>query len=98
MRRWKGTCLSGKSRKRQPVWTRHWRRLGDMRRLIVGVVTGAALSALLTIQLLPDKVSLRVEQTAPEDVIAYRYVRYPDERAPQELRAQAEASVPKQSA
>jgi membrane-associated HD superfamily phosphohydrolase len=62
------------------------------------VVTGAALSALLTIQLLPDKVSLRVQQTAPEDVIAYRYVRYLDERATQELRAEAEASVPKQYA
>jgi putative nucleotidyltransferase with HDIG domain len=60
------------------------------------VGTGAVLSALLTIQLLPDRVSLRVNQIAPEDVIAPRYLQYLDERATERLRAQAQAQVPRQ--
>ena len=80
------------------MWTRQWRRLGDTRKLVIGALTGAALAALLTIQLMPDKVSLRVNQIAPEDVIAHRYVQYLDEAATQRLRAQAQANVPKQYA
>src|SRR5947199_7447494 len=77
---------------------RQWRRLGSSRKLVIGILTGAALSALLTVQLLPDKVSLRVNQIAPEDVVAHRYVQYMDARATQQLRAEAEANVPKQYA
>jgi cyclic-di-AMP phosphodiesterase PgpH len=53
---------------------------------------------LLTIQLLPDRVALRVNQIAPSDVIAPRYVQYLDEPATARLRAQAEARIPKQYA
>ena len=90
--------MSGKSRKRQPVWPWPRRRLGDPRRSLIGLSAGAALSVLLTIQLLPDRVSLRVNQIAPADVLAPRYVQYLDEPATARLRAQAEARIPKQYA
>lgn len=80
------------------MWTWTRRRLGDARRLWIGVGTGAVLSALLTVQLMPDRVSLRIDQIATADVIAPRYVQYLDEPATERLRAQAAATVPKQYA
>ena len=46
------------------------------RRFLVALAAGTILSTLLTIQLLPDKVSLRVGQTAPEDIVAHKYAQY----------------------
>jgi membrane-associated HD superfamily phosphohydrolase len=76
------------------LWPR--RRWGDPRKLLVGLGTGAVLSTLVTIQLMPDPVSLRVNEIAQEDVMSPRYVRYLDEEATEELRARARARVPKQ--
>lgn len=60
--------------------------------------TGTALSVLLTIQFVPDRVPLRLNQIAPTDVISPRYVQYLDESATEQLRAQAAARIPKQYA
>lgn len=51
------------------------------------------MAILFTIQLLPDKVSLRIGQIAPREVVAHRFVRYPDEAETDRLRALAERSV-----
>ena len=48
---------------------------------------GTILSTLLTIQLLPDKVSLRVGQIAPEDIVAHKYAQYEDTAETRRLRA-----------
>jgi hypothetical protein len=73
--------LSGKAKKAQVASApRAWRpglpRPLERRRLLVGLATGVVLSTLLTIQLLPDKVSLHIGQTAPEDIVAHKYAQY----------------------
>lgn len=94
--------MSGKAKKAQVASASRagWRgwRPPAWRRLLVGLATGVILSTLLTIQLLPDKVSLRIGQTAPEDIVAYKYAQYEDVAATRRLRAAAEQSVPKQYA
>jgi hypothetical protein len=66
--------------------------------LWLALATGGVLAALLTVQLLPDRVSLRPGQVAPEDIIAHRTVVYLDERETQRLREEAAADVPKKYA
>jgi hypothetical protein len=57
------------------------------------MVTGAVLSTLLTIQLLPDKVSLRIGQIAAEDIVAHKYAQYEDAAETRRIQALAEQSV-----
>lgn len=64
----------------------------------MAAVTGTLLAILLTIPLVPDRVSLRLGQVAPDDIIAHRTVRYLDERETERLRAEAAAAVPKRYA
>jgi putative nucleotidyltransferase with HDIG domain len=64
----------------------------------VALSTGTVLAILLTIQLLPDRVSLKLGQAAPEDIIAHRTVRFLDEHETERLRAEAAAAVPKRYA
>jgi putative nucleotidyltransferase with HDIG domain len=97
--------LSGKPKKAQapaaptlPGGRRGWPRPPEPRRLLVAVVTGAVLSTLLTIQLLPDRVSLRIGQTAPEDIVAHKYAQYEDAAETRRIQALAEQSVPNQYA
>ena len=66
---------------------RDWSRVG----LLVGTIL--ILSALLSLHLLPDKVSLRVGDTAAQDVHALRSVRYLDEDATAAFRTAAAARV-----
>ncbi len=66
---------------------REWSRVG----LLVGTIL--ALSALLSLHLLPDKVSLRPGDISGQDIRALRTVRYLDEDATQMLRAAAAARV-----
>jgi putative nucleotidyltransferase with HDIG domain len=66
--------------------------------LWLAFATGGAVAALLTVQLLPDRVSLRPGQVAPEDIIAHRTVVYLDERETKRLREEAAAEVPKKYA
>jgi cyclic-di-AMP phosphodiesterase PgpH len=72
-----------------------WKRWGDWRKIAIALVTGLFISALLTIQLLPDKVSLRVNDVAVEDVIAPRYVRYEDQNKTAFMRKLAASQVPR---
>ena len=37
------------------------------------------MAVLFTIQLLPDRVALQVGQVAPREIVAHRYVRYPND-------------------
>ena len=67
--------------------TRDWSRVG----LLVGTIL--ILSALLSLHLLPDKVSLRVGDTATQDVHALRSVRYVDEDATNAFRSAAAARI-----
>jgi cyclic-di-AMP phosphodiesterase PgpH len=90
--------LSVKPKKAQRPPVRWLPRLLHSRRLLVGLVTGAALSTLLTIQLLPDKVSLRIGQIAPEDIVAHKYAQYEDTAATSRMQRVAEQSVPNQYA
>lgn len=62
---------------------RDWGRIG----LLVGTVL--ILSALLSLHLLPDKVSLHVGDLSTQDIRAMRTVRYEDEDATNRLKAEA---------
>src|SRR5206468_1372116 len=62
------------------------------------LVTGVVLSTLLTIQVLPDRVSLRIGQTAPEDIVAHKYAQYEDVAVTRRIQTAAEQTVPKQYA
>jgi hypothetical protein len=71
-----------------------WKRWGDWRKLAIATVTGIFISIILTVQLLPDKVSVHVGDTAPADVIAPRYVQFPDFDKTRDLRQRIAAQVP----
>jgi putative nucleotidyltransferase with HDIG domain len=99
--------LSGKAKKAQVAsaprsWFPRWPQPANAprawRRLLVALGAGAVLSTLLTIQLLPDKVSLRIGQTAPEDIVAHKYAQYEDTAETRRIRAAAAQNVPKQYA
>jgi putative nucleotidyltransferase with HDIG domain len=59
----------------------------------IGILTAGVIAVLFNIQLLPDRVSLRIGQIAPREVVAHRYVRYPDEVETARLRDLAARSV-----
>ena len=65
----------------------NWPRLALMSATIL------ILSALLSLHLLPDKVSLRAGDISGQDIRALRTVRYPDEEATSALRTAAAARV-----
>jgi membrane-associated HD superfamily phosphohydrolase len=90
--------LSVKPKKAQGSRARWWPRPFNPRRLLIGLVTGAALSTLLTIQLLPDRVSLRIGQIAPEDIVAHKYAQYEDTAETTRMQRVAEQSVSSQYA
>ncbi len=93
-----GYCLSPKSKTAPANRSPWWPRPRELRRLLVGLATGAVLSTLLTIQLLPDRVSLRAGQTAPEDIVAHKYAQYEDSAETRRLRTLADHSVANQYA
>jgi putative nucleotidyltransferase with HDIG domain len=90
--------LSGKPKKARSQGASWWPRPPELRRLLIGLATGSVLSTLLTIQLLPDRVSLRIGQIAPEDIVAHKYAQYEDTTETRRLRTLAEQSVPNQYA
>jgi membrane-associated HD superfamily phosphohydrolase len=65
----------------------------DPRRAALAVMTVAALSALLSLHLLPGKVNLKVGDVSPETILAHRTVRYRDTIQTELRRAQAAASA-----
>ena len=65
----------------------------DWSRVALLLGTIAVLSALLSLHLLPDKVSLRAGDISTQDVRALRTVRYEDDSATSSLRAAAAAQV-----
>ena len=71
-----------------------WKRWGDWRKLSIAAFTGLFIAVLLTVQLLPDKVSVMVGDIAPADVIAPRYVQYRDEEKTRLLRQRIASQVP----
>lgn len=90
--------MPGHPRNRQSLRIPFRRRLANPTGLWVALGTGGILATLLTIQLLPDRVSLQLGQIATEDIIAHRTVRYLDERETERLRNEEAASVPKKYA
>lgn len=72
-----------------------WKRWGDWRKLVIALVTGVFLAVLLTIQLLPDKVAVRLNEVSREDVYAPRFVRYYDPVKTELLRKLTASEVPK---
>lgn len=64
-------------------------------RIILGAGTVLALSFLLSMHLLPDKVSLQVGDIAPEDIRAHRTIQYLDTAATEKLRQEAASHADK---
>jgi putative nucleotidyltransferase with HDIG domain len=86
--------LSGKPRRKRsrvtPAWlfrSLNWRGIG------VAITTAVVMASLFTFQLLPDRVTLKVGQIATREVVAHRYIRYPDEAETARLRTLAAGSV-----
>ncbi len=77
----------------QPTRLRAWLGARDWSRVSLLVATILLLSALLSLHLLPDKVSLRPGDISGQDIRALRTVRYLDEDATEMLRAAAAARV-----
>ncbi len=69
------------------LFSRHWGRVA----LLLGTVL--SLSALLSLHLLPDKVSVRVGEPSAQEIRAQRTVQYPDQSATRALRSAAAARV-----
>jgi cyclic-di-AMP phosphodiesterase PgpH len=65
----------------------------DLQRIALGVGTAVILSILLCLHLLPDKISLKIGDTAPEDVRAHRTVTYKDSAETERLREEATAKI-----
>ena len=65
----------------------------DGRRAALALLTILALSALLSLHFLPDRVSLRPGQTGDQDIRATRTVQYVDQEATDALRQEAAAQV-----
>lgn len=70
---------------------RAWLAGLDWTRIVLLAGTVLVLSALLSLHLLPDKVSLRVGDLSTQDIRAIRTVRYLDEDATNRLKAEAAA-------
>ena len=84
-------------RRPAPFWrllpARAWLAGCDWSRVALLVGTILALSALLSLHLLPDKVSLQAGEISTQDIRALRTVRYLDDSATDTLRAAAAARV-----
>ncbi len=65
----------------------HWNKVA------VGVITALVMAVLFTRPLLPDRVSLRMGDVAPRDIVAHRYVQYPDDQETTRLRGLASRGV-----
>lgn len=65
----------------------------NLPRVTIAVTTVVFLSFVLSIHMLPNKVTLKVGDIAPEDIIAQRTVRYVDTTQTELRRAQAAASA-----
>lgn len=65
----------------------------NIARLTLGIATVLILSALLSLHLIPDKVSLQSGQPGKQEIRASRTVRFVDEQATDEMREQAAARV-----
>jgi putative nucleotidyltransferase with HDIG domain len=72
-----------------------WRRWGDWRKVGLALITALLLAALMTVPLLPDKVSLQVGEVAREDITAPRYVQVPDSARTDFLKQLVAANVPR---
>jgi hypothetical protein len=64
-------------------------------RLCIGIGVALILAILLSMHLLPDKVTLQVGDVSPEDIQAHRTVRYIDSIETENLRRQAAATADK---
>ena len=82
--------LNGSGKNRAKRWLVDYRRAG------LAVATIAVLSVLLSIHLLPSKVSPKLGEPSPTDVVAYRTVPYVDTAETQQRKDQAAASVRKE--
>lgn len=82
-------------RRKDPEKKRPARRKSSGTRIALGVVTALLLSLLLSLHLLPDKVSLQVGDTSPEQIRAHRTVRYVDTVETERLREEAAAGADK---
>lgn len=87
--------LPGRKRKKESDRKNGNHRKVDFQRTGLAIVTILALSILLCIHLIPDRISLNVGQTAPEDIRAHMSVGYRDSYAYEKLQQEAKASVPK---
>ncbi len=96
-RRRKARTREGRRAEAAPFWCltplRDWLAGRDWSRLALFAGTVLVLSALLSLHLLPDKVSLHVGDLSTQDIRAMRTVRYLDEDATDRLKAEAAARV-----
>jgi putative nucleotidyltransferase with HDIG domain len=71
-----------------------WKRWGGWEKVALAVATGLFIAAILTIQFLPDRVSVRVNEAAREDVVSPRSLHYPDPVRTEYLRRLVAEKVP----
>lgn len=94
-RRRKARTKEGRRAEAAPFWRlapiRVWLAGRDWGRIALFVGTVLVLSALLSLHLLPDKVSLRVGDLSSQDIRAMRTVRYEDDAATNQLKAESAA-------
>ncbi len=94
-RRRRARTREGRRAEAAPFWrltpVRTWLAGRDWARIALLVATVLVLSALLSLHLLPDKVSLRVGDLSAQDIRAMRTVRYLDDDATNRLKAEAAA-------
>jgi len=92
-RRRKARTKEGRRAEAIPFWRlallRAWLAGRDWGRIALFLGTVLVLSALLSLHLLPDKVSLRVGDLSAQDIRAMRTVRYEDDDATNRLKAEA---------
>jgi len=96
-RRRKARTKEGRRAEAAAFWRlaplRAWLAGRDWSRIALLVATVLVLSALLSLHLLPDKVSLHVGDLSTQDIRAMRTVRYLDDDATNRLKAEAAARV-----
>jgi len=85
--------LPGRGRKKDSEKKNGKRRKVDLGRTGLAIATIVVLSLLLCTHLLPDRVSLRVGDTSPEDIRAFRSTRYLNTYETEKQRREAAAAV-----
>ncbi len=88
------SALAGLRRK-DPEKKKPARREAKGVRIALGIATAVLLSVLFSMHLLPDRVSLQVGDVSPEQIRAYRTVRYIDSVETQRLQDEAAATADK---